>query len=160
MLQKEIKDWTFEAYLLTEETSSIESLEMTCARSYGWFLNFFIKPSRLGLFIATYLAETQLNSYDLSKVRKRKQIVPILTCPKLAKCAYFILLLKSEKLVTERNERLNLWGLFIDWGNQFLIPTDWIIENDLCQILWVVLEFFIKPRGFGLFIAVCLAKTS
>ena len=27
-------------------------------------------------------------------------------------------------------------------GNQFLIPADWIIENDLPQILSVVLEFF------------------
>ena len=44
VLQKEIKDWTFEAYLLTEETSSlfslIESLKMICARSYVWFSNF------------------------------------------------------------------------------------------------------------------------
>ena len=44
MLQKEIKDWTSDAYLLTEETSSwfllIESLKMPCARSYSWFLNF------------------------------------------------------------------------------------------------------------------------
>ena len=44
MLQKEIKNWTFEAYLLIEETSSlfqlIESLKMTCARSYAWFLIF------------------------------------------------------------------------------------------------------------------------
>ena len=25
----------------------------------------------------------------------------------------------------------NLKSLFIDWGNQFLIHTDWIIENKL-----------------------------
>ena len=35
VLQKEIKDWTFEVYLLTREPSSrfpmIESLKMTCA---------------------------------------------------------------------------------------------------------------------------------
>ena len=44
VLQEEIKDWTFEAFLSTEETNSwfllIESLKMTCARSYVWFLNF------------------------------------------------------------------------------------------------------------------------
>ena len=44
MLQEEIKDGTFEAYLLPEETSSsfllIESFKMTYARSYVWFLNF------------------------------------------------------------------------------------------------------------------------
>ena len=44
VLQKEIKDWTFEVYLLTGEPSSwfalIESLKMTCARSYARFLNF------------------------------------------------------------------------------------------------------------------------
>ena len=50
---------------------------------------------------------------------------------------YFILSQKSERHVTGRNKSLNLWSLFIDWRNQFLIPTDWIIENDLCQILRV-----------------------
>ena len=35
--------------------------------------------------------------------------------------------------------------------SQFLIPADWVIENDLCQILWVVLDFFIKLKGLGLF---------
>ena len=45
LLQREIKDWTFEAYLLTADTSSsfplIESLKITYARSYAWFLNFY-----------------------------------------------------------------------------------------------------------------------
>ena len=45
VLQKEIKDWTFKAYLFTEENSSgfplIESLKITCARFYAWFLNFY-----------------------------------------------------------------------------------------------------------------------
>ena len=36
-------------------------------------------------------------------------------------------------------------------SSQFLILVDWIIENDLCQILSVVLKFFVKLRGFGLF---------
>ena len=44
LLPKGIKDWTFEVYLLTGELSSwfqlIESLKMTCARPYAWFLIF------------------------------------------------------------------------------------------------------------------------
>ena len=31
---------------------------------------------------------------------------------------------------------------------QFLIPADWILTNDLCQNLCVVLEFFVKQRWF------------
>ena len=54
---------------------------------------------------------------------------------------YFTLSPESEKHVTERNKRLNLSGLFIDWRNQFLISPNWIIENNLCQILCMVLEF-------------------
>ena len=45
VLQKKIKDWTFDAYSLTKKSSSwfllIASLKMTCARSYAWFLNFY-----------------------------------------------------------------------------------------------------------------------
>ena len=37
--------------------------------------------------------------------------------------------------------------------SQFMIPADWIIEMDLCQILCMVLEFFVNQRGFGLFFA-------
>ena len=72
---------------------------------------------------------------------------------------YFILSHKFEKSLTERNKRLDIWSLFIDWGNQFLILADWIIENDLCKILCVVLEFLIKRRGFVLFFAACLIQT-
>ena len=68
-----------------------------------------------------------------------------------------ILFFANRKYVTERN-RLDLWSLFIVWGSQFLILPDWIIKNGLCQILCLVLEFLIKRRGFGLFIAACLAQ--
>ena len=71
----------------------------------------------------------------------------------------FILLQKSEKRVTGINKRLNLWSLFIDWGNQFLIIADWIIENDLHHILCMVLESFVKWRRLGLFFGACLAQT-
>ena len=56
VLQKEIKDWAFEAYLLTDETISwfslIESLKITfeSARSYVCVvLEFFIKRSEKNL---------------------------------------------------------------------------------------------------------------
>ena len=46
----------------------------------------------------------------------------------------------------------------INWGTQFLIPADWTTENDLIQC--VILEFFVKRRGFGfLFAAYCLDQT-
>ena len=44
MLQKEMKDWTFEVYLLIGELSSwfplIESVKITYDSPYVWFLNF------------------------------------------------------------------------------------------------------------------------
>ena len=35
--------------------------------------------------------------------------------------------------------------------SQFLILADWIIGNDLCQILWVVLEFFFQTERDRIF---------
>ena len=46
--------------------------------------------------------------------------------------AYFTLLHKSEKSVTERNKRLSLWSLFINWGIQPVLDSYWL---------------FIKQRG-------------
>ena len=63
--------------------------------------------------------------------------------------ADFILSHKSEKRVTERS-RLDFWRLFFNCGTQSLIPPDWPIENYLCQILCVILQFFVKERGLGL----------
>ena len=64
-----------------------------------------------------------------------KKVFILKIFPKLCKTfclysyhAYFILSLKSDKCVTERNKMLSLWNLI-------LTPADWIIENDLCQIL-------------------------
>ena len=37
--------------------------------------------------------------------------------------------------------------------SQFLVPADWIMENDFFQILCMVLEVCVKQRGFGLFFA-------
>ena len=55
VLQKEIKDWTFEVYLLTEETSFsfslFESLKMTFARSYALFLNILSNREGLDWFL-------------------------------------------------------------------------------------------------------------
>ena len=52
--------------------------------------------------------------------------------------AQFILPHKSEKAVTEINKKIE--------PLKFLILPDWIIENDLCQILCMVLEFFVKQE--------------
>ena len=67
--------------------------------------------------------------------------------------AYFTLSQKSEKPVTERNKILNLWSLFINSGNQFLIPADWIIErlvpDSMCSS-WIFLSeglgHFLQPN--------------
>ena len=67
--------------------------------------------------------------------------------------AYFILLHKSEKCVTERNRRLNLWSLFVKWGIQpvphsyWLNCWKWLVPNTLCGSLiscqmkrvWIIL---------------------
>ena len=44
VLQKETKDWAFEAYLLTEKTvlDSSDWIIENCARSYAWFAWFLI----------------------------------------------------------------------------------------------------------------------
>ena len=64
---------------------------------------------------------------------------------------YFIFSDKSEKRATERNESLNLSSLLINWGTQFLILVDWIIENDMRQTLCVVPEFLSSGGGFDCF---------
>ena len=95
VLQKEIKDWTFKAYLLTEETSSwfllIESLKITCARSYAWFLNFY------WIVFRDMSYPNSVNNCVLSKVSKREQIRSILTSPKLAKWISTLNCSKSAK---------------------------------------------------------------
>ena len=75
VLQIEIKEWNFEAYLLTEEPSSwlllIKSWKMTCTRSYGWFLIFLSN----GVGLDCFPCPTVLPK--LSKI--------IVTCPKSEK---------------------------------------------------------------------------
>ena len=75
LLQKGMKDWTFEVYLLTGELSSwfrlIESLKMTCARSYLWFLNFLSSGGCLDCFLKLNVLP------NLSKIT--------VTCPKSLK---------------------------------------------------------------------------
>ena len=103
VLQKEIKDWTYKAYLLTEETSSwfllIESLKITCARSYVWFLNFY------WIVFRDMSYPNSVNNCVLSKVSKREQIRSILTSPKLAKWISTLNCSKSAKWP--------IWNLYI-----------------------------------------------
>ena len=65
-----------------------------------------------------------------------------------------------KKIANQKNvleKEIKDWGfevyLLTGQLSQFLIPADWIIENDLCQILCVVLQFFVKQEGYGLFFA-------
>ena len=95
VLQREIKDWTFKAYLLTPDNSSwfllIESLKITCARSYAWFLNFY------WIVFRDMSYPNSVNNCVLSKVSKREQIRSILTSPKLAKWISTLNCSKSAK---------------------------------------------------------------
>ena len=68
-------------------------------------------------------------------------------------CLWIFYFVVQNRKVCYRKKRLNLWSLFINWGGQFLIPTDWIIDNDLCQILFVVLEFFVREGLHCFFLA-------
>ena len=47
VLHKEIKDWTFEVYLLTREVNSWK----TCAGSNAWFLKFLSNEEDLDCFL-------------------------------------------------------------------------------------------------------------
>ena len=67
-------------------------------------------------------------------------IMHILFCPTNQKCV----LQKGIKVWTF--EVYILTGEFSSW------LADWIIEDDFCQTLWVVPEFFVKEKGFGLFL--------
>ena len=115
MLQEEIKDWTFEAYLLTEEITSwflwIKLLKMTCARSYAWFLNF------LDCFLWHILPKHSKITVNCPKSVEEKKIGSILTCPKLAE---WILTLNCSKLAewpvwksvyfqSQRSQKHQIW---------------------------------------------------
>ena len=97
LLQREIKDCTFKTYLLTADTSSwfplIESLKITCARSYAWFLNFY-------WIVFRKISYPNLSNCDLSKVPKRKQIESILILPKVSKMNINFELLKVSKMTS------------------------------------------------------------
>ena len=67
-------------------------------------------------------------------------IMHILFCPTNQKCV----LQKGIKVWTFEVDILT--GEFSSW------LADWIIEDDFCQTLWVVPEFFVKEKGFGLFL--------
>ena len=49
---------------------------------------------------------------------------------------YFVLLHKSEK-PTERNERLSLWSLFVNWGTQFLMEFRTLLVSDPMCGSWI-----------------------
>ena len=84
VLQEEIKNWTFEAYLLIEETSSwfqlIESLEMTRSCVFRGMC-----------------CPNSVKDCDLPEDSRRDQIGSVLTCAKLAKWTPTLNCLKSAK---------------------------------------------------------------
>ena len=79
------KDWTFEVSLLIGEPISwfrlFESLKMTCARSYAWFLNFLPDGEGFDCFLWPNV---------MSKPSKMTE-----TCPKSAK---WLSILSSSKV--------------------------------------------------------------
>ena len=109
VLQKEIKDWTYNAYLLTEETSSwftlVESLKITCSKSYWWFLNFYQTERVWIVFFATCLTQTEYSNCDLSTFSKKEQIGTVLTCPKSAKW--------KSALNWSKSAKWPIWNLYI-----------------------------------------------
>ena len=98
--QKEIYDRTFEVYLLTAEPSSwfllIESLKMTCTRSYAWFLKFLSNREGVDCFLRlNILPKLSKITVTVTKVSKSERLGSILTCPKSAK---WLLVLNCWKL--------------------------------------------------------------
>ena len=90
VLQIEIKEWNFEAYLLTEEPISwlllIESWKMTCTRSYGCFLIFLSNSVGLDCFLQpNVLPKHSKITVTCPKSEKKERVGSILTCPKSAK---------------------------------------------------------------------------
>ena len=69
VLEKGMKDWTFKVYLLTGELSSwfrlVESLKITCAKPYAWFLKYLSKGRGLDYFLQIVLPKLSKTS-DLS----------------------------------------------------------------------------------------------
>ena len=93
VLQKKVKDWSFEAYLLTDETvlgSSDWIIDDLCQILYV-VLNF------LDCFSWHVLPKISKMT-DLSKVTRKERIGANLTCPKLAKMVNFELL-KVSKMI-------------------------------------------------------------
>ena len=78
VLQKVIKVWTLEVYLLTGEPSSwllqIESLKMICTRSHAWFLDFLSNSEGLDCFLWPNVLPKVSKITDLPKVGKDKQL--------------------------------------------------------------------------------------
>ena len=99
MLQKRMKDWTFEVYLLTEELSSwfllIETTKMTCARPYAWLLNLFSSGRDLNCFLQPSV---------LPKLNKTT-----VTCPRSLKWMRFQQKLPPVEFTTYRNFHLQKW---------------------------------------------------
>ena len=99
VLQRESKDWTFKAYLLTADTGSwfplTESLKITCARTYAWFLNFY------WIVFRDMSYPNPVKQLGLSKVSKRKLIGKVYSyLSKVSKMNTKFELLKVSKMTS------------------------------------------------------------
>ena len=117
VLQKEI-DW---ALLIDWEPCPwfplTELLKMICARSYAWFLNFFVKRGGLGLFFCGLMSSPNSVKYLWPvQMSKNKWVGSISNYPKSEKWPSFELLKPSKMIsliinispVMEKLEKSNL----------------------------------------------------
>ena len=119
MLQREIKDWAFEAYSLTKEISSwfpwIGSVKVTCVRSCAQFLNFY-ERERVWIFFLQHVLP-KLNKITVACPKSLKEPNRVsFDLPKVSKIIISLELLKVRKvtslkiciyLVTEKLETSN-----------------------------------------------------
>ena len=99
VLQEEIKDRTSETYFsLKPVEDGTESLEMTCDRSYAWFLKFLDSCFQ---YVQPNLSKISL----LFKVSRREQTRLILNCPNFAKWPIW----KSIYLQSRRSYKHQIW---------------------------------------------------
>ena len=126
VLQKEIKEWAFEGYLLTARLfiNSVsswfwlnESLKMTCTRSNAWYLDFLSNGERLDYFSLPNVLPTlckitesvskneqvKMINFELSKYTKMNINFELFKISKMSSLEIYI------SPVTEMLQASNLW---------------------------------------------------
>ena len=105
------RNWTYKVYLLTEETSSwfplIETLKITCAKSYVWFLNFY-QIERVWIFsqqVLPKLSKVTVTCPQSVKLPNRDSF----DLPKVSKVNIRFELLKVSKITNLKSLYLQSW---------------------------------------------------